>query len=651
MKIFSGKNLITLLLSTLGAGAAFGQSIQNLYVPLEIQRAYDRGTRSTTGQPGPKYWQNSSDYDLKVSLDPATGRLTGRATIVYTNNSPDALPQLVLRLYPEILRKDAPRSDRSIDPRDIRDSVVTISRLSVNGVVLSKGDQGAYRRNQPVYLIDGTNLMARLPERLATGQQATLEVAWTYQIPAHTNIREGRYFDTSYMVAYWYPQVAVYDDIDGWDLTDYSGQVEFYNDFNNYKVEVSVPATHMVWATGVWQNPDALLTAPYLSRYKQAREQDPVVKIITEEDRSRGGIMKATGGMHTFRFEAQHVPDFVFAASDTYLWDASSLVVDPKTGRRTTVSAVYHPSSKGFARVCDYARQSVDYFSKTLPAWPFPYPNETIFNGSGGMEFPMFVNDGQFASPQEDAEVTIHEIAHTYFPFMMGINERKYGWMDEGMAQFLPNYKTFMIDGRPFVPQQDNAAGFAFIMSGKEQEVPPMILSKQVNGYQAYAAAVYYRAALASTYLKEMLGDELYLRALHTYMERWQGKHPMPYDYFFTFNEATGQDLSWYWKPWLFEQTSADLGLGAVQTPARGRTRIEVKKVGGLPLPIDLTVKLADGSEQQFHETAAVWKNGKVSFVLEKAFAQPVREIKLGSSRVPDVNPKNNTWTMATDTR
>ncbi len=623
----------TLLLGLLGL-AILPASAQtpNLMVPVEVRDALEKGTRTATGQPGPNYWQNHSDYQIKATLDPATRRLSGSEKITYTNESPNTLPQLVLRLYPDIFKKDAVR-DEQIDPDDLNDTGVVIEKVLVNG---EEWPENRLKRQ-------GTNLVVNIATRKLEPKKAiTLDVSWNYTIPKKTHIREGTYFNTSFMVAYWYPQVAVYDDIDGWDTFNYTGPQEFYNDFSNFDVQITVPTSHLVWATGVWQNPDQILTAEYLNRYKTARTSDDVVRIVTEADRAKGGIVQGSGNQ-TFRFRAEHVPDFAFAASDTYLWDGSSVEVEPAGGtsaRRTAVAAVYHPNSKDFREVARYARQSVEYFSKTLPGVPFPYPNETVFNGSGGMEFPMMVNDGSYPD-DEAAEVTAHEIAHTYFPFYMGINERKYAWMDEGWAQFLPNEIPFDINGQTFKPQQTNAQYYSYF-AGREQDMPMMVPSVQLTG-NAYTFASYFRPSQAYAFLNDLLGDDKFRTALREYMRRWNGKHPTPYDFFNSFNDALKEDLAWFWKPWFFEKGYPDLGLSVTNTK-KGKTAIRVTRKGSLPVPIRLRLTFADGTTEEIRETARVWQDGKMSFTVEKSFPKAPTKVELGGVTIPDSNRKDNVW-------
>ncbi len=625
----------TLLAAALSAGAAttnFAQTapnFQNLFVAREIQAAYEKGTRSTDGKPGPNYWQNYSDYKIRVSLDPATRLISGSETVVYHNESPATIQNLVVRLYPEIFDKSNARDPRNVDAADLKDSaVVKLPVVRINGQDVKPNRQG-------------TNIILRIPGGLETKKTITLDVTWSYPIPEKSHIREGTYFKTSFMVAYWYPQIAVYDDLDGWDVAQYTGKEEFYNDHSNFDVEVTVPASHLVWATGVWQNPEQILSAEYLDRWKGSRTADQIVNVVTTADREKGGTTQATSGTHTFRYRAEKVPDFVFATSDTYLWDASSVEVEP--GRRVGVAAVYHPRSKGFPDVCRYARQSVEYFSKTLPAVPFPFPNETVFNGSGGMEFPMFVNDGDFGGSAFDAEVTAHEIAHSYFPFYMGINERKYAWMEEGMAQFLPNWLEFDVKnfgGKKYRPQQGNAASFSQA-AGSEEDIPLIVPTNQIKSGNSHGLAAYIRPAQAYTFLKEMLGDQKYLAALHAYMDRWHGKHPMPYDYFYSFNDALKEDLSWFWKPWFFEKGYPDLALAGVTKGKKNKTKITVNKLGTVPTSLAIKITFADGTTEEIRETARIWQSANV-YSVEKEFGKVLTKVSLTDNLIPDINPKNN---------
>jgi aminopeptidase N len=306
------------------------------------------------------------------------------------------------------------------------------------------------------------------------------------------------------------------------------------------------------------------------------------------------------------------------------------------------VGAAYNPDSKDFYEVARYGRETVDFLSHQMPGIPFPYPNITVFNGSGGMEFPMMVNDGSYGL-SDAAEVTAHEIAHTYFPFYMGINERKYAWMDEGWAQFLPNDMQFKLkpDAKTtYSPQTYNAIAYSKF-SGNQMDMPMMVPSVLLEG-TSYGYASYFRPAVAYAMLRNLLGDELFKKALQEYMRRWNGKHPMPYDFFFTFNEVAGEDLSWFWKPWFFDQGYPDLGIK--NTATNGKNNLIIERKGDMPVPIHLKITYTDNTEDTIKETAAIWKDGAREYVVVLSPAKTVKQAQLGNTLIPDSNMANNSY-------
>ncbi len=542
----------------------------------------------------------------------------------------------MIRLYPDILKKGAIR-DETVNPADLHDGV------DITKLVVDKSNIDVKSARSAAKMI-GTNMFVTLSAPLLPKNKLSVEINWNYTLPKDTRIRQGAYGQSSYFIAYWYPQMAVYDDIDGWDKLNYTGTQEFYNDFGNFDVEITMPDTYLVWATGVWQNPEEILTKDYARLYQTARTSDQIIRIVKQEDLKKGNIT-VKKPQHTWKFVAEYVPDFAFATSKEYLWDATSVVVDEKTGRRTVVGAAYNPKSEDFYEVARFGRETVAYLSRELPGVPFPYPNLTVFNGSGGMEFPMMVNDGSY-SLAEAAEVTAHEIAHTYFPFYMGINERKYAWMDEGWAQMLPNGIAFQLKPgttQTFSPQGYNALAYSSF-AGKSQEMPMMTPSNLLTG-SSYGFASYYRPGVAYALLKDLLGEEVFKKTLKEYMSRWNGKHPMPYDFFYTFNDAAGEDLSWYWKPWFFESGYPDLAIKDASYNG-GKAKITVERKGTIPVPVTLRVIFADNSEETINESARVWQNGGNEYTTEKSFDKPIKRIELGNRKIPDVDLKNNTFEL-----
>ncbi|MFA7228555.1 MAG: M1 family metallopeptidase [Melioribacteraceae bacterium] len=601
----------------------------SLNIPLNIQKAFYKGTRSLDGKPGQHYWQNKAEYKIRAELNPGSRTIIGRETIKYFNNSPDTLKQIVVKLLPDFYRKGNSR-DFEISPNDINNGTL-LTYVNTNGREFKlDGTDKAIRR-------EGTNLIINPDLRVAPQSQIELKLEWSTILPKESNVRMGTYDSTSFFAAYWFPQIAVYDDIDGWDLVNYTGQVETYNDFSNYDVELTVPKNFIVWGTGLLQNPEEVLAKKNFEKFSKANISAEIVRVIEEND-YKAGMVTADKEKLVYKFMAENVPDFVFASSDHYLWDASSLIVDKKSGRRTFISAAYKKESADFYTVAEVARKSIESFTDHLPGVAFPYPAMTVFNGEGGMEFPMMVNDSSEPELQGTVHLTSHEIFHTYFPFYMGINERKYAWMDEGWAVMIP--ADFQTENAPgYDPRTRNAKSFSEF-AGNEQDIPPSVLSYQLRG-ASYRTASYRRPGAAYEFLRQMLGDELFKKCLHEYMSRWNGKHPIPTDFFFTFSEVSGNNLDWYFKPWFFETKHPDLALTVIAT--EGGLVLNVKNKGGLPLPVNIKFYYDDGTnESVFGKNADVWKNGnnEISVPIQKR--KNVKKIELGNSRIPDINPDDN---------
>lgn len=604
----------------------FGQK-SNLYQSLQYQNALEQGTRSVDGTPGENYWINRTDYDLKVDFDPVSNLLKGDEVMTYHNNSPDTLRRLVIRLYQDFYRKGNPR-DWQINADQLHDGV-KISEVFVNGKEI---DMDEYKRR---IIRSGTNLHIKLGKenKIAPGTKNKIELKFEYTFPQFSALRMGSYDSTSSFVAHWYPQMAVYDDIDGWDMNNYYGTYEFYNDFGIFNVELTVPKNFIVWGTGVLQNPKEVLSEKYLERYQEARESDEVINIISKDDLGKMDFTKDREKL-TWKFKAEMVPDFAFATSDHYLWDARSVEVEE--GRRVVTSAAYKEESQDFYEVAEVSAQTVEYLSKELPGVPFPWPEVTVFNGRGGMEFPMMVNDGSAKTRDGMVGVTSHEIAHTYMPFYLGTNERKYAFMDEGWAVMLPfDFQARNMEERD--PVARNHMGYSRI-AGKELDLPLMVLSTQTR-YIAYRNVAYGRPGAAYHILEGVLGKEKFKAALKEYINRWKEKHPLPYDFFYTFEDFTGENLEWFWKPWFFEFGYPDLAISEVFG-----NKIKIEKVGKLPIPIALTVIYSDNTNQIFTETAEVWKEGDKFVEFQAEEGKKIIEVKLGNTHIPDADLENNNW-------
>ena len=624
MRIYIRICLLVALLSSLNL------SQSNLFIPRNVLAAYNNGTRSFDGKPGKNYWQNSSDYKIKVTVEPETRFVKGSERITYHNNSPDTLDQIVFNIYQDLNKPETERS--RLISKDAITSGVDIEKLIVNNIEVNTNDKDFVRRRN-------TLMTVFLYEPLLPDSQMSFDINWNFTIPwGKGNQRMGAYDSTSFFIGYWYPQIAVYDDIDGWDRLAYNGETEFYNDYSDYDIEIKVPNTFPVWATGILQNPEEVLMPKYLKRYNEAHTSDSVVNIITKDDLNSGEIFSKDSTYNIWKYKVNNITDFAFAMSDHYLWDGVSIAPDKDSDRRTYIAAVYKEESKDFYEVAEITRKAVDYYSNTLPGVPFPFPSLTVFNSTEpGMEFPMMINEESNFVRWRTVDVTSHETAHQYFPFFVGVNEEKYSFMEEGMAEFLPF--DFQAEEGKYNPRYRIIKSYENF-AGDEMEMPMIIPNYELRDWTR-AFSIYFRPGLAYDYLRDALGKELFDKCLHEYIKRWHGKHPIPYDFFFTFNDVTGKNLSWYWKPWFFERGYPDLGIKNASYD-NGELEVEIEKVGIIPTPIELEITCQDSSVIKIDKTAEVWSKGDSSITIEKKIKEKPISIVLGSDSVPDSDKKNN---------
>jgi hypothetical protein len=621
------KLALPILLCVLSFNSSIAQS--SLPVPLNIRQAFDKGTRTTAGEPGPHYWQNKADYSIKVHFDPATRLVSGSESIVYSNNSPDTLRQLLFKLYPNLYKKGAQRM-MTILPEDVTDGVA-VTNLVVNGQAPDKATGG---RRRPA---DGTDMPVKIAA-LGPGQSLRVSLDFAYTLNKTSHIRTGEVDSGAYFIAYFFPRIAVYDDIDGWNRNPYLGTQEFYNDFCHFSVAITLPGDYLAWGTGDLVNREEVLTDKYNKRIDAANTGDATVTIIDTSDLALRDITRHADTL-TWKFVADSVTDFVFAVSNHYIWKASSLVVDPATGRRTRTDAVFNPVHKDFYEVIDFARKTVQDMSYRFPAWPYPYPHETVFDGLDQMEYPMMVNDNPLDSRSESIELTDHEIFHTMFPFYMGVNETKYAWMDEGWATIgewliSPMIDTSLVDEYGVDPYARGA--------GKENDLPIITPSTQEEGNDYYLNS-YPKPALGYLYVKDLLGDSLFLQGLHRYIRDWRGKHPAPLDFFGSMNAGSGRDLNWFWRRWFYDGGYPDLAITRLQHK-KGSTDVIVVNKGGKPVPIDLTIEFSDGTTRKIHRSVGVWEQENKTAIIPVLSGKSIRKVTLGSTYTPDSYPADNVW-------
>ncbi|MBC8181923.1 M1 family metallopeptidase [candidate division KSB1 bacterium] len=598
----------------------------DLYMPKNIQKAYDNKTRSMDGAPGSAYWQNRADYSINVSFDPATRIVKGSETITYFNNSPDDLNQLIIHLFPNLYKKGNSR-DFDVEFADESDGV-QIEKMTVNGENINTSPESKSIEYQH------SNLKLRLPEPLLYEKKLKLKIDWNYVLNKGSHQRTGAVDSTSFFIAYFFPRIAVYDDIDGWNDFAYTGTAEFYNDFGDFIVSVTVPENYIVWATGTLTNPEKVLREKYLKRYREAFTSNNIIHIVDSTECYLQNISKE----NTWKFKAKNVTDFAFAISDHYLWDATSLIVDKKTNRRVFIDAAYHKHAEDFYHVAGIARQAVEFMSYRFPGLPFPFPKVTVFNGADGMEYPMMVNDIAKEDINEAIKLTAHEILHSYLPFYVGCNETKYAWMDEGFTSF----GDYLIISNLFSVEDAN---FYFLDDYRGQAGDfldtPLFTTSEWLKRPVYTYNSYPKPASFFIVLQDYFGEEKFKKIIHEFMNRWNGKHPTPYDFFFTLYNVSGENLNWLIKPWFYEFGYVDLAVKEVSQKNKNY-KIIVEKKGNIPVPIELKIIFADESEKLIEETAGVWKDGKSLYPIEVQFLKKIKSIKLIDKSLIDADLSNN---------
>jgi hypothetical protein len=614
---------------------AFLATAQNnkygLYMPIEFQNAYEAGTRKADGTVSPTYWQNRSDYKLKATIDPKTRMLYGQATITYYNNSPDTVRNPTFHTYHDYYKPGSKKAGffASGSPADANHEGVVIEKLAVNGEVVDIKNREVVRHN-------GTNYTIRLSKPLPPKSSIQFEINWKYKIPGEGFERSGAIDSTSMFIGYWYPEMAVMDDIDFWDRVVYDAATEFYHDYSDYEVEVTVPDNFVVWASVPPANEHEVYSQTIRERLTKAKTSTEPVNIYSESD-----FKKSASKNLTWKYTAKNFPDFSFALSDHFVWDARSY--KDKMGDYF-IQVVYPTNHPEFAAVLKAIEESLKVFHNEFPVYEFPYHYFTIFNGlqGGGMEFPGMANDQEMSGAlieqwtgkkvsDADAQLglTLHEMCHMYFPFMMGINEKKYAWMDEGFASF----SEYFIE--PLFP----AGNWDQPYLGSQSVLPMMVPSHihEGSGLNSYTVGSY------SYYsLYKMLGKDLFTKCMHAYMNDWKFKHPTPYDFMFTFNRVSGQNLNWFWNKWYFDWGYMDVGITGVKDNV-----VTLQNFGGRPLAFSMDITFADDSKTSEEINPVVWKNASTYAHKVNAGKKKIKSVTLVIPTNGDANGQNNVWSAA----
>lgn len=612
-----------LLLGLLFTGTVI--SAQELYMPRNIKKAYANGTRDMTGKPGKNYWQNKGVYDVNVKVDAETKIVSGSELIQYSNNSPDELKTLAIRFVNNMTKPQSGRAGYS--SKDALTDGLKIKSFFINGE--------KYNINSDDW---STVEVVKLTKPAPAKSKTEIRIEWEYPLAKESG-REGQIDPETFYVAYSFPRVSVYDDYNGWDMLQHNGRQEFYNDFNDYSFSISAPKNFVVWSTGDFQNPEEVLQPEYLKRFKESLKSDKIIHVATAEEMKSGKVTKQKD-WNVWKFKANHIVDFCFALSNHYVWDASSVQLKTK---RASVQSAYKVGAKDFEKYTEWMRYNLKWFTDKWPGVEYPFPVMTAIQGYADMEYPMMINDTSIPEDLQDARLTAdHEIAHTYFPFYMGINETRYAYMDEGWATVLEYLIGIDENGKEAADKfMKNFRVKRWINDASaEQDQPVITMSSQLSG-AGYGNNAYVKPALSYLALKDYLGDELFKKALHHYMDNWHGRHPIPWDYFNSMNAGSGKNLNWFFNNWFYTNSYIDLKISSVSQD-KNQLNLNIENVGGFAIPFDVVLIYDDGTTERNHFTPIVWEKDQKSTTLNIPVKKTIKSVNLDGGIFMDYVPEDN---------
>jgi len=606
-----------------------------------FQRAVVRETRTTRGVPGPHYWQQSAHYTIVARLDVAEKRLEGSTRILYRNASPDSLRRLVVQLIQNFHRDDAPR---------IRAAEITGGYALTRVAVASETLEELRPLRGPGWATSQTNLLINPITPVPPRDSVVLELDWSFRIPqVGAGGRTGWNEDNFFFLAYWYPQIAVYDDVDGWHTDPFLGMAEFYAGFAEYDVTLDVPQGWLVQGTGELLNEPEVLAEHIIQRLRLAETSDTVVHVITGEDLTTGFTRSRRNGRLRWHFAADSVRDVAYAITRASLWDVVRADVGDRDGdgraEYSRAEAIFRPAHELWFQAARYAQHSLSFHSRHMGI-PYPYSHGTAVEGSGiiggGMEYPMMTMIGGYDGGNEVGMYAVisHELAHNWVPMIVSTDERRRAWMDEGTTVYNDNRAT-----ADFFPDYDSERGefndYTYLArTGHEGAL--MRYSDHLDTPNHYGVHGYDKPASLLISLRNLLGAETFYRAFQGYHRTWAFKHPKPWDFFNYFNSATGQNLDWFWQTWYYETWTLDQTIERV-TAGSGGTEIVVRDVGDAPMPTRLIITLANGDTLHREVPVAHWLSGKRMATMTVPAGHDVTRVEI-EDVFPDVMSKNNIW-------
>lgn len=618
-------------------------TVQEAFLP--FQTGESTVYRAASGKPGAKYWQNRADYSMDVRLIPEDHQVTAQVTINYTNNSPSDLHFVWLQLDQNLFANESwgakltPYTGSRFGNQAF-DGGFTVNRIEVQ--------QGDHQYQPETHRVD-TNLKLDLKKALsAKGGNLTITIDYTFVIPEYGSDRLGRLKTQNgviYEVAQWYPRMAVYDDVKGWNILPYLGAGEFYMDYGTFDYSITAPADYVVVASGELQNPQEVLTEQQQQRWEKAQHSDERVYILKQEEIGTKVARPQGEKRLTWEYQIEKARDVAWAASKAFIWDAARISLPD--GEQSLAMSLYPVESAGDAawgRSTEYVKESIEFYSRYLGKYPYAAAIN-VAGKVGGMEYPGIVFCSWKAKGKSLWGVTDHEFGHIWFPMIVGSNEREHAWMDEGFNTFINDLSTKNFnEGEYYEPTSPRSITDWMVSEDAE---PILTAPDQVQPGNLGIVA-YYKPAVGLQMLREsIIGPDLFDEAFKAYFERWKYKHPTPEDFFNTMEDVSGRELDWYWRGWFAKTWTMDQAVDSIRyvkgDPANGAL-ISISSNRQLVMPVVMRITQANGTTGIHELPVQVWQRGNSWTVQYDSDSRITKVVLDPNKEFPEVNLANNTW-------